>query len=421
MEIRANSRGVIAQREGLDEFYIKREGHQTPGVFNWGIRYTRGATDSEIVTVEFKNGRSGYYLNQGMLSLAQGDIVAVSANPGHDIGVVQLTGWLAKRVHLRYQREHPEDQEPLPVVYRKASENDVQKWCESIEREQDAMIKSRQIALNLGLRMKISDVEFQGDGTKALFYYSAEKRVDFRELVRNLASEFRVRIEMRQIGPRQEAARVGGIGACGRSICCERWLSSFASVTTSTIKAQDLTPNPQKQAGLCGKLKCCLNFEVDTYLDAKQRMPRVKGRLLLEDGELFYVKNDIFRGQLWFSREPKSSANLVMLTAEQVAQILALNAEGKKGEPMEALRPAPELPAEATPTFSNVIEEESITRFDRSKKPGKRKPRKRGKGAAKGQNPGQPQPKGPGQPQPKGQGKSSQKAKPGPKKPQTDS
>ncbi|PID90985.1 MAG: hypothetical protein CSA97_00005, partial [Bacteroidetes bacterium] len=391
MEIRENSRGIIAQREGLEEFYIKSEGRQTPSAFDWGTQYTRGATDSEIVTIEFKNGRRGFYLNRDMLVLAQGDVVAVSANPGHDIGVVQLTGWLAKRTYIKHQCQHPDGQAPLPVVYRKATENDVQKWCESIDREYSAMLKSRQIALNLGLRMKLSDVEFQGDGTKALFYYSADKRVDFRELVRILASEFRVRIEMRQIGPRQEAARVGGLGACGRSICCEKWLSSFASVTTSTIKAQDLTPNPQKQAGLCGKLKCCLNFEVDTYLEAKQKMPRVRGRLLLEDCELFYVKNDIFRGYMWFSREPKSSADLLMLTTEQVAQIMALNAEGKKGAPIDTLRPAPEIPAESAPTFSNVIQEESITRFDRSKKSPKRKSRKRSKGSTK--NPAQAQQK----------------------------
>lgn len=371
-----SSRGTIAQREGLDEYYVLDSEGGRLTAYDWGKTYTRSSQDNEIVQVQFKNGRSAYYLNPDLLNVQKGDIVALAASPGHDIGIVMLTGWLARRNYARHQCAHS-DEGGLLCLYRKASENDIERWLEGIAREYDAMLKSRQIAQELGLKMKISDVEFQGDGTKALFYYSADKRVDFREMVRILAGEFKVRIEMRQIGPRQEAGRVGGIGTCGQRLCCESWMRSFASVTTTSIKMQDLTPNPQKQGGQCGKLKCCLNFEVDAYEDAKKKMPCLKGPLQLEDGQLFHVKNDLFRGYMWFSPEPRSSANLIMLTTAQVLQILDQNAKGQKGGAIEMMRSKQKAATEPTIGFKGVIEEESITRFDKQKRRSKprRKPR----------------------------------------------
>lgn len=381
MEYTDSSRGRIAQRDGAEEFYICGESCSRLNMHDWGATLAQSPRDGEIVMVQFKNSRREFFLNAGMLSLRAGDIVAVAANPGHDIGIVSLTGWLAKR---RYTREGTPEQPTPPPLYRKATRNDLDKWLEMIGREYTTMLKARTIAADLGLSMKIADVEYQGDGAKASFYYSAEKRVDFRELVRILATEFKVRIEMRQIGPRQEAGRVGGIGTCGKELCCSRWMNRFASVTTSAVKMQDLTPNPQKQAGQCGKLKCCINFELETYEEAKRRVPRVKGPLKLEDCELFHVKNDLFREYMWFATQPKSTTNLIMLTVPQVESIIALNAKGQMGAPLATIKkPSEHELQQETIGYSNVIEEESITRFDNRKKRHKNRPKGKNRPAGK--------------------------------------
>lgn len=367
-----NARGELFLREGVEEYYVADAGFGEIGEYDWGAAFSQDIHDEEVVQVQFKNSRRAFYVNSSMLSLHRGDVVAVAAMGGHDVGVVCLTGWLARRNYLKQQCQIEAENrvnEPLMELYRKATQQDVERWLEATSRELDTMLRARIIAQEMHLQMKISDVEFQGDGSKALFYYSAEQRVDFRELVRVFASEFKVRIEMRQIGPRQEAARIGGIGSCGREVCCGAWLRKFASVTTSTIKLQDLTPNPQKQAGQCGKLKCCLNFEIDVYEEAKRKMPRVKAPLQFEDGVLYHVKNDLFRDCMYFSTSPKSVEHLVMLTCAQVEQILELNHSGRKGESLLAYRGNEEQEVASTQLgYGNVIEEESLTRFDKAKK-----------------------------------------------------
>lgn len=379
----SGSRGEIIRKEGLDEYYVPDRGFGASGQWDWAAPFAQDIQDEEIVQVQFKNHRRGFYINRSMLSLRRGDVVAVAALGGHDIGVVSLTGWLARRAYLKQECENNAEEhssDTLFEIHRKATQQDILRWEESIEREEETMLQARLIAQQMHLQMKISDVEFQGDGTKAMFYYSAEQRVDFRDLVRTLAGEFKVRIEMRQIGPRQEAARLGGIGSCGRRLCCGGWLRKFASVTTSIIKLQDLTPNPQKQAGQCGKLKCCLNFEVAAYEDAKRRMPRVKAPLQFEDGILYYVKSDLFRECMYFSTAPKSSERLVMLTCGQVEQVLALNHSGRKAASLADFRMPEEEPEEGAQLgYGNVIEEGSLTRFDKAKK----RPNKHKKPAAK--------------------------------------
>lgn len=367
-----SSRGELFVKEGVDEYYVADAGFGEIGEYDWGAAFSQDIHDEEVVQVQFKNARRAFYINRSMLSLHRGDVVAVAAMGGHDVGVVCLTGWLARRNYLKQQCQIETENrvnEPLMELYRKATQQDVERWIEATARELETMLRARIIAQDMHLQMKISDVEFQGDGSKALFYYSAEQRVDFRELVRVFAGEFKVRIEMRQIGPRQEAARIGGIGSCGREVCCGGWLRKFASVTTSTIKLQDLTPNPQKQAGQCGKLKCCLNFEVDVYEEAKRKMPRVKAPLQFEDGVLYHVKNDLFRDCMYFSTSPKSIEHLVMLTCAQVEQILELNHSGRKGESILAFSGVEEQEVATTQLgYGNVIEEESLTRFDKAKK-----------------------------------------------------
>ena len=368
-------RGEIVKKEGLEEFYVPDSADF--GLYDWGAPFSKDVRDEGIVQVQFKNSRRGFYINRSMLSVHRGDIVAVAAVGGHDIGIVALTGWLARRSFLQLQCQNPQTEPDPPLeLYRKATQQDILRWVDCVDKEFDIMLRARVIAQEMNLQMKISDVEYQGDGSKLLFYYSAEQRVDFRELVRVFASEFRVRIEMRQIGPRQEAARIGGIGSCGREICCGGWLRNFSSVTTSTIKLQDLTPNPQKQAGQCGKLKCCLNFEVAVYEEAKRKIPRVKAPLLFEDGLLYHVKNDLFRDCMYFATTPKATDRFIMLTCEQVEQVLALNHAGQKGDSILAYRvEEEETDSSATLGYGNVIEEESLTRFDKSRKKNKNKSR----------------------------------------------
>ena len=336
---------------------------------------------TDIVEVRFKNTHRGYYANVNNLPLAIGDIVAVEASPGHDIGIVSLTGDMVAR-QMRRVGFNPANGE-FRKVYRKARPYDIEKWHEAVGREHEVMIRSRQIAADMGLNMKIGDVEFQGDGIKAIFYYIADERVDFRELIKVFADQFRIRIEMKQIGARQEAGRIGGLGACGRQLCCASWISSFNSVTTGAARMQDLSLNPQKLAGQCSKLKCCLSYELDSYLDARKDFPKLNGPLQALDADYFHVKSDILARTMSFSTQPGSMAGLVTLSVGRVREIARLNAEGKKPEKITS--DTVNSTTEEEPTYINVIGEDSITRFDKAKRNKKRK-NKAGKGGQSGQN-----------------------------------
>ena len=320
--------------------------------------------ETDYVEVQFKNTRKGYYLNSNHLDLAKGDVVAVEASPGHDIGTVTLTGGL---VLLQMKKAGVKDDAPVRRIYRKARPVDLEKYAEAKRREHKTMIESRQIAADLGLQMKIGDVEDQGDGGKAIFYYIADGRVDFRQLIKVLAEAFHVRIEMKQIGARQEAGRIGGFGPCGRELCCATWMTSFVSVSTGAARIQDLTLNPQKLAGQCAKLKCCMNFEVDAYAEAMRRFPARDVTLETAEGTWYFFKADILRRLVTYSTSRGSADNLVTITAHRVFDIIALNREGKKPESLS------EDGAIVTgPGAGDLLEQDSLTRFDRKKK--KKKP-----------------------------------------------
>ena len=321
---------------------------------------------TDIVEVRFKNTRRSFYQNANNLQLKRGDIVAVEASPGHDIGVVSLTGDLVAR-QMRRTGFNPYNGE-FKKVYRKAKPYDIEKWQEAIALEHETMIASRQIAADMGLNMKIGDVEYQGDKIKAIFYYIADERVDFRELIKVFAERFHIRIEMKQIGARQEAGRIGGLGACGRELCCASWMSSFSSVTTGAARAQEISLNPQKLAGQCSKLKCCMMYEYDTYVDARKEFPRLREPLQAVEGEWFLVKNDVLAGTMTFSSSKDTMANVVTLPVSRVREILALNRQGKK---VEQLQHADDIrPTVEEPTYRS--EEDSITRFDQAKRRNKR-------------------------------------------------
>ena len=331
----------------------------------------------DIYEVRFKNTRKGFYKNVNNLPLKRGDIVAVEASPGHDIGIVSLTGDMVGR-QMRRVGFNPQNGE-YKKIYRKAKPYDIEKWQEAIALEHDTMIRSRQIAARMGLNMKIGDVEYQGDKIKAIFYYIADERVDFRELIKVFAEQFRIRVEMKQIGARQEAGRIGGLGSCGRELCCASWMSNFASVTTNAARHQEISLNPQKLAGQCSKLKCCLIYELDVYMDARRDLPRVTQPLQALDGEYFLVKTDILSRTMWFSNQPGSSTGLIALSAARVREILDMNRRGQKVETL--VSESAETVNAAEPGFVNVIGEESITRFDkqREKGRGRNKSRKRGR------------------------------------------
>ena len=317
---------------------------------------------SDIVEVRFKNTRRGYYRNVNNLDIRRGDIVAVESSPGHDIGIVSLTGDMVAR-QMRRVGFTPQNGE-YRKLYRKAKPYDIEKWQEAIALEHDTMIRSRQIAAELELDMKIGDVEYQGDKIKAIFYYIADERVDFRELIKIFAEQFHIKIEMKQIGARQEAGRIGGLGACGRELCCASWISGFMSVTTGAARAQELSLNPQKLAGQCGKLKCCLGYEFDTYMDARREFPRAQP-LQVVDAEYYPVKNDILAGTMTFSTSPSELVGLVTLPVARVSEVMDLNRRGIKPDRLI------EIAAEAKsydPDFINVSDQDSITRFDRSKR-----------------------------------------------------
>ncbi len=327
------------------------------------------------VEVRFKNGRKHFYRNSDNLSLSIGDIVATEASPGHDIGIVTLTGELV-RVQMK-KKKLPPNTDELPRIYRKASQKDIDVWQKVRSKEKSVQKTSREIAIRLGLQMKISDVEYQGDSSKVIFYYTADERVDFRELIKEFARTFGTRIEMKQVGFRQEAARLGGIGSCGRELCCSTWLTDFRSVNTSAARYQQLSLNPQKLAGQCGKLKCCLNYELDTYLEALEEFPRTDIKLNTEKGRAHCQKIDIFKGLMWFSYENEGMHWHEMEVAK-VNEIVALNKKGIKASSLEEYIDYKAMPN--TELFNDVVGQDSLTRFDQPKR---RRKKRRGGGSGK--------------------------------------
>jgi cell fate regulator YaaT (PSP1 superfamily) len=342
-------------------------------VFNWLEDVPSIELDTDIVEIRFKNTRKGFYKNVNKLRLFKGDIVAVEASPGHDIGIVSLVGTLVKDQMKRAGFTYTSEEE-IKKVYRKAKGIDIEKWYQSIEQEHTTMIRARDIAGRLNLNMKIGDVEYQGDKTKAIFYYIADDRVDFRELIKKYAEEFKVRIEMKQIGARQEAGRIGSIGTCGRELCCSTWLSSFVSVTTNSARFQEVSLNPQKLAGQCGKLKCCLNYELKCYLDAQQNFPNSNIPLELLDGTAYHQKTDIFRRIMWYSFSKDEPVNLTAVPVEKVLEIQELNKKGIKVKNL--VEPEAESQEDKPLGFSNPIGSDSITRFQENK-PFKKKSKKK--------------------------------------------
>ncbi len=330
--------------------------HETP----WLEEYPDNIP-TDIFEVRFKNTRRSYYKNVNNLNLKRGDIVAVEASPGHDIGIISLTGDMVAK-QIRRTGFTPFNGE-YKKIYRKAKPYDIERWQEAIALEHDTMIQSRQIAAKMGLDMKIGDVEYQGDKIKAIFYYIAEGRVDFRELIKVFAERFHIRIEMKQIGARQEAGRIGGIGACGRELCCASWVSSFSSVTTNAARVQDISLNPQKLAGQCSKLKCCLMYEYDVYADARQKLPRVREPLQAMDGEYYLVKTDILGRTMSFSSSKDAMVNVVTIPTSRVCEIIAANRAGRK---VDSIIDKDSIQTVEEPTFRT--EEDSITRFDNQNK-----------------------------------------------------
>jgi cell fate regulator YaaT (PSP1 superfamily) len=340
--------------------------------FDWLYNIPAGTRPSDLVEVRFKNTRKGIYNNVNHLRLLKGDIIAVEASPGHDIGVVSLTGELVKEQMKKYNIDPLANE--FKKIYRKAKTVDLQKWKEAKDLEHTTMLKARKIADDLKLDMKIGDVEYQGDKTKAIFYYIADQRVDFRELIKVLADEFKIRIEMRQIGARQEAGRIGGIGSCGRELCCCTWITNFSSVSTTAARYQDLALNPQKLAGQCGKLKCCLNYELDCYIDAQKDFPNPEILLETRDGSAKHQKTDIFKRIMWYSYDPDAMVNAIPVPVERVQEIIAINKQGKKPEKLVDLKHVEES---RELQFDNVVGQESITRFDRPRKKKKKKKKHR--------------------------------------------
>ena len=334
-------------------------------VFDWlaNMNLPTGEAPFDCVEIRFKNGRKEFYRNSEKLTLSIGDIVATEASPGHDVGIVTLTGELVK-IQMKKKGVDYKSKE-ITKIYRKASQKDIDIWSDARDKEEPLKVKAREIAIALKLEMKISDIEFQGDGSKAIFYYTANDRIDFRQLIKEFASVFKTRIEMKQVGFRQEASRLGGIGSCGRELCCSTWLTDFRSVNTSAARYQQLSLNPQKLAGQCGKLKCCLNYELDTYLDALKDFPDFDTKLVTESGDAICQKQDIFKGLMWFAYT-NNFANWHVLKIDQVKEIVAINKEKKKVSSLEDF--AIEIVQEPETNFNNAMGQESLTRFDQPKK-----------------------------------------------------
>ena len=367
---------VTSDTETGDVCCTYRPGCCKLGARNW-LQDAQDGTYKDIFEVRFKNTRKGFYINDSPQNVRVGDLVMVEAVSGLDLGIVTLEGPIVGR-QMKNKGLDP-DTADLKKIYRKARQSDIDRWQESIAREQETMIKARSIAAEMGLEMKIGDVEFQGDGSKAIFYYIADGRVDFRQLIKVFAEEFRIRIEMKQIGARQEAGLIGGLGVCGRELCCANYISSFQSISTAAARCQDLSLNPQKLAGQCGKLKCCLNYEVATYMDAQSRIPRVNEPLEFEDGQAYLRKTDILKELMYFSYDKTSDANLYPLAASEVAEIIKMNRNGIRPE---SLRSEPEQEA---PEFITAVGDDSISRFDTPKRKrsrgGKKNGQKQGGGA----------------------------------------
>ena len=363
---------------GCDGISCKGCGRQDKklNVFDWLVDVPGNLGETDFVEVQFKNTRKGYYLNSNKIPLQKDDIVAVEASPGHDIGTVTLTGSL---VLLQMKKARIKSDAEVRRVYRKAREVDMEKYREAKAKEQDTMIRSRQIAKDLGLEMKIGDVEYQGDGNKAIFYYIADGRVDFRQLIKVLAEVFRVRIEMKQIGARQEAGRIGGIGPCGRELCCATWMTSFISVSTSAARFQDISMNPQKLAGQCAKLKCCMNYEVDVYVEAMKRFPARDVTLETLDNTYYHFKSDILKREITYSTDKSFAANLVTISTRRAFEVINLNKKGVKPESLFE----DGVPAEAQRV--DLLDQDSVTRFDNAKKK-KKKKKPSGRGGGNNQN-----------------------------------
>ena len=359
------SRGCVVERNDSGEVDCTyRQGCCKLEVYDW-LAGVNQEQFKDYFEVRFKNTRKGIYLNTSGQSIKTGDLVIVEAANGHDLGIVTLEGPIVAR-QMKCRRIDPETFE-FKKIYRKAKLFDVERWQEAIAREHEVRSRSRQIAAELGLEMKIGDVEFQGDGTKAIFYYIADGRVDFRQLIKVFAEEFRIRIEMKQIGARQEAGLIGGLGVCGRELCCSNYISSFQSITTSAARCQDLSLNPQKLAGQCGKLKCCLNYETAAYMDAQTRIPKVHNPLEFEDGLAYLMKTDILREIMYFSYDSSSFANLYPLSASEVREIIKMNRNGIRPESLK------EGEEQAAPEFITAVGDDAINRFDEAKKRKKKK------------------------------------------------
>lgn len=338
--------------------------------YDWLADIPGNAEEQDMVEVQFKNTRKGYYKNSNGLHLEKGDIVAVEASPGHDIGTVTLTGRL---VPLQMRKANLKPDAEIRRIYRKVKPVDMEKYEEAKSREHDTMIRSRKIAESLGLQMKIGDVEYQGDGNKAIFYYIADERVDFRQLIKVLAETFRVRIEMKQIGARQEAGRIGGIGPCGRELCCATWMTNFVSVSTSAARFQDISLNPQKLAGQCAKLKCCLNYEVDAYVECQKRLPSKEITLETLDNMYYYFKSDILKGTITYSTDKSFLANEVTISARRAFEVLNMNKRGEKPEKLDD-----EFSGRESQRSKDLLEQESLTRFDKTKGGKNRKKKQKG-------------------------------------------
>jgi cell fate regulator YaaT (PSP1 superfamily) len=334
--------------------------------YDWLCDIDKAQKATDFIEVQFKNTRKGYFLNKEQLPLKKGDIIAVEASPGHDIGTVSLTG---KLVLLQMKKNRYRFDEEPKKVYRYAKPADIEKYEEAKKREHETMIRSRQIATDLGLNMKIGDVEYQGDGNKAIFYYIADERVDFRQLIKVLAETFHIRIEMKQIGARQEAGRIGGIGPCGRELCCSAWMSNFISVATDAARFQDLSMNPQKLAGQCAKLRCCLNYEVDAYVEGRKQLPPRKVELYTKDSIYYHFKTDVFKKEITYSTDKNIPVNLVAITSKRAFEVINMN---KNGEKPFSLLSDTELKEEKRD--SKDILDDSVSRFDKKKKKKKKKP-----------------------------------------------
>ena len=400
---------LIESDRGLCRRGCGRQNKQL-NTYDWLADVPGNNDDTDLVEVQFKNTRKGYYHNVNKLDLKKGDIVAVEANPGHDIGVVTLTGRLVK---LQVQKANLKSTDDIKRVFRIAKQVDMDKYYEAKGREHGTMIQSRQIAKDLGLDMKIGDVEYQGDGNKALFYYIADERVDFRQLIKVLADTFHVRIEMKQIGARQEAGRIGGTGPCGRELCCATWMKNFVSVSTNTARFQDISLNPQKLAGMCAKLKCCLNYEVDNYIEASHRLPSKEVMLQTQDSDYYLFKSDILAGTVSYSTDKRNPVNLETITAERACEIIEMNKRGEK--PLSLVE---DEKGRVNKGPIDLLAGDDISRFDKSKRKKNRSRSSRAQQAEKQQQPDKQVNKQQVQPANKQQPASKQQAQPNNKAPQ---